>query len=101
MILLENISEVGKLLIIAAIAVESGQIFVFWKRISDEDNRSKQIKTELQSNFRLQSRPVILTIDFFRDVLYVWHTHFPDCRFSLVCGEEVELTQTKFLDNLF
>ena len=29
MILLENISEVGKLLIIAAIAVESGQIFVF------------------------------------------------------------------------
>ena len=59
---LKNISELAKLLIIAAIAVESGQIFFRIKRISDEDNRSKQIKTELQSNFRLWSPPIILMI---------------------------------------
>ena len=46
MIIPKNISELAKLLIIAAIAVDSGQILFCLKRISDEDNRSLQIETE-------------------------------------------------------
>ena len=40
-------------------------------------------------------------IVFHRDVLSVWHTHFPDCCCCVVCDKAVEPTQNNPLDNSF